>query len=148
MDNQKPYGLEESSNGFENLDIEKLKSVFLRSLPIILLLIIASVSVSSVILRYTKQLFQSSSVLQLAIKNEASTFGFKSFDGDINDLAREVEIIKSKLFLSKVAETLNYDISYYQYGDVLFEERYGNAPFEITHLQQASRFYKYAPAES
>ncbi|MCK5705220.1 MAG: tyrosine protein kinase, partial [Cyclobacteriaceae bacterium] len=114
-----------------NVDFDKLKSVFLKSLPVIFLLIFISLSISTITIRYTKQLFEASSTLQLDIKSEAKVLGFKSFDDDINNLAREIEIIKSRLFLSKVAEALNYKVSYYKYGDILFEERYNNSPFKV-----------------
>lgn len=133
MESQRYREFEASGANFDSLDLEKLKRVFLRSLPIIILILIISISIASIAIRYTKQLFQSTSTLQLDIKSEAKVLGFKSFDDDINNLAREIEIIKSKLFLNRVAETLNYDVSYYQYGDILFEERYGNAPFNV-HL--------------
>ncbi len=131
MSNQEFIDIEESSSRLESIDFDKLKSIFFRSLPVIIFLIISSLSISIIAIRYTKQLFQSSSILQLDIKNEAKVFGFKSFDDDINILASEIEIIKSKLFLDRVAEALNYQVSYYQYGDILFEERYGNSPFKV-----------------
>ncbi|MCG8309715.1 MAG: polysaccharide biosynthesis tyrosine autokinase [Cytophagales bacterium] len=131
MDNQKHIDIDASGSGIESLDTDKLKTVFRKSLPVVIAVLIVSLSISTIAIRYTKQLFQSSSVLQLDIKSEAKVLGFKSFDEDINNLAREIEIIKSKLFLTKVAETLNFDISYYQYGDVLFEERYKKSPFKV-----------------
>ncbi len=133
MGNQDFKDIDESELSFESIDFDKLQTIFLRSLPIIILLIIISVSVSFISLRYTKQLFRSTSTLQLDIKNEATVFGFKSFDDGINNLAREIEIIKSHLFLDRVAEALNYQVSYYKYGDILFEERYGSSPFTV-HL--------------
>ncbi len=138
MDNQKYREVEDTSAGIESLDLEKLKNVFLRSLPIVILLIIISLSVASIAIRYTKQLFQSTSTLQLDIKSEAKVLGFKSFEEDINNLAREIEIIKSKLFLTRVAETLNQNVSYYQYGDILYEERYGNSPFKVHLIEGTS----------
>lgn len=144
MDNQTYRDTEESKPGIESLDIDKLKNVFIRSLPVIILLFFITLSISTIALRYTKQLFQSSSILQLDIKSDAKVFGFKSFDDDINNLAREIEIIKSKLFLTKVAETLNYNISYFQYGDLLFEERYKNTPFKVEIISCSSQLYNKA----
>ena len=141
MSNQEEIDIDESGLPFESVDFDKLRSIFLRSLPVIILLILISVSISTIALRYTKQLFQSSSILQFDIKSEAKVFGFKSFDDDSNNLAREIEIIKSRLFLNKVAEALNYDVSYYQYGDILFEERYGNSPFKVRLIHGSSSIF-------
>jgi len=123
--------IETSTSTLEGVDIQKLKSVFLKSLPVVILILIVAISLASIAIRYTKPLFESTSVIQIDVKSEAKVLGFRSFDDDINNLAREIEIIKSKLFLNKVAEALNFDVSYYQYGDILFEERYNNAPFEV-----------------
>ena len=141
MAGEKIYNVDDPNAGFESLDLEKLKSVFIKSLPFTVLFILVTISISTIALRYTKQLFQSNSVLQLDIQSDAKVFGFKNFGEDINDLAREIEIIRSNLFLSKVVETLNYNISYYQYGDVLYEERYGSAPFKVDLINCASHAY-------
>jgi len=138
VEHQKYREIEESRPGLDSLDIEKLKNVFLRSLPVIILIMIISISIASIAIRYTKQLFESTSTLQLDIKSEAKVLGFKSFDDDINNLAREIEIIKSNLFLNKVAESLKFDVSYYQYGDILFEERYGNSSFNVQFIDGTS----------
>ncbi|NJN25182.1 MAG: polysaccharide biosynthesis tyrosine autokinase [Cyclobacteriaceae bacterium] len=132
LDNQTP---------FESFDLEKLKSVFLKSIPVVIIFLAISLFIATLAIRYTKQLFQSNSILQLDIKSDAKVFGFKSFDDDINNLAREIEIIKSRLFLSRVAETLGYDVSYYKYGDILYEERYPGAPFSVCIIEASKSAY-------
>ncbi len=141
MINQEFKNIDENRSSFESIDIDKFRNVFFKSLLIIIFLIIASVSISTIAIRYTKQLFQSRSILQLDIKSEAKVLGFKSFDEDINNLAREIEIIKSSLFLNKVAEALDYKVSYFQYGDILYEERYYNSPFNVNSINCASSLY-------
>lgn len=129
------------STSLEGVDFDKLGSILFRSIPVMALLIILTLSISTIAIRYTKQLFKSTSTLQLDIKSEAKVLGFKSFDDDINNLAREIEIIKSKLFLNKVVDALKYDVSYFQYGDILYEERYGSSPFEIHVIECAPGMY-------
>jgi tyrosine-protein kinase Etk/Wzc len=128
---------EDNQSLIDGLDLHKLRRVFVKSLPIVLLIIATAVSVAAIAIRYTKDLYESTSVLQIDIKSEAKVLGFKSFEEDINNLAREIEIIKSGLFLEKVAEALNFDVSYYQYGDILFEERYRLSPFEVHQISVA-----------
>ncbi len=141
MINQEFKNIGDNRSSFESIDIDKFKSVFLKSLFIIIFLIVSSISISTIAIRYTKQLFQSSSTLQLDIKSEAKVLGFKSFDEDINNLAREIEIIKSKLFLNNVAEALDYKVSYFQYGDILYEERYYNSPFNVNSINCAASLF-------
>ncbi len=141
MNNQDFKNIDNNQPSIESLDIDKLKNIVRRGIPVMVIFLVVSLSISSIAIRYTKQLFQSSSVLQLDIKSDAKVFGFKSFDDDINNLAREIEIIKSKLFLTKVAETLNYQVSYYKYGDILYEERYGSSPFKVNVVAASSAFF-------
>jgi capsular exopolysaccharide synthesis family protein len=129
---------DDNSSAIESLDLDKFKSIFLKSLPFIILIIIVALSISTIAIRYTKPLYESSSVIQIDVKSEAKVLGFRSFDDDINNLAREIEIIKSRLFLNKVAEALNFKVSYYQYGDILFEERYNASPFIVHPLYISS----------
>ena len=141
MYNQHYTDRERQGQPYEGLDLEKLKNIFLKSLPVIIGLIIISVFLAFLSIRYTRPLYESTSTIQLDFKSEAKVLGFKSFDEDINDLAREIEIIKSKLFLGKVADVLNYRVTYYQYGDILFEERYGNEPFLVYAVDITPNMY-------
>ncbi len=119
----------------EMIDFGKLRDRIIRLIPLVLFLLIGCLAVAYISVRYTRPLFQSSSVLQIDIKSDAKVLGFKSFDEDINVLAREIEIIKSRLFLNKVAEAINWEVSYFQYGDILFEERYPYIPFKVNVIQ-------------
>jgi len=125
----------------EMLDLGKLRDRIVHNLPLIVVLLLACIAVSYLSIRYTPSLYQSSSVLQIDVKSDAKLLGFKSFDEDINVLAREIEIIKSRLFLNKVAEALNWPVSYYQYGDILFEDRYPLNPFKVSVIQCPPEYY-------
>ena len=140
IEDQRHIDQGENDQNIEGIDLLKLKSITFKSLPFILLIFAISIGVTALTIRYTKQLFESSSVLQIDFKSEAKILGFKSFDEDINNLAREIEIIKSKLFLSKVAEELKIDFSYFKYGDILYEERYRTSPFQIDFFNSISYY--------
>ena len=140
MDQKQVMEIEDQTNAADNLDLAKLRKILVKSLPFVLLILLLSAAASTIAIRYTKQLFEAKSILQIDIKSEAKVFGFKSFDDDINNLAREIEIIKSRLFLGKVAEAIQFDVSYYQYGDILFEERYRGSPFTISHFESSGFF--------
>lgn len=128
----------------ESLDLGKLWKNFKRVLPLNLVMIGLATITAYLILRYTKDLYQSSSILQLDIKSEATGFGFRNFDENINNLSREIELIRSKLFFARVVEVLGFDVSYYQYGNILFEERYKNSPFEVVWYNfSRAQFYDY-----
>jgi len=90
--------------------------------------------------RYTKNLYESSSELKLDVKQEATEFGIKSAmeDQNLNLLSGEIEIIQSRLFLSRVLDSSNLDVSYYSIGRVLNEELYQSLPFTV-HYSSAPR---------
>ncbi|MDZ7608701.1 MAG: polysaccharide biosynthesis tyrosine autokinase [Cyclobacteriaceae bacterium] len=125
----------------EMLDLGKLRERIIHNLPFLIILLLVCLAASYLAVRYTRPLYQSSSVLQVDVKSDAKVLGFKSFDDDINVLAREIEIIKSRLFLNQVAEALNWQVSYYQYGDILFEERYPYNPFLVHVINCPPEYY-------
>jgi tyrosine-protein kinase Etk/Wzc len=124
----------------QQFDFDKLQMVFKRSLPVLIMLLIFSVATAYLTIRYTKDLYQSESVLQLDIKSEAQVLGFRSFDEDINNLSKEIELLKSKLFFTRVAEVINNDVNVFAYGKVLFEERYQNSPFFVEYKIEPQYF--------
>jgi tyrosine-protein kinase Etk/Wzc len=128
-------------NILESLDLGKLWKNFRRVLPLNLVLVGFAVISAYLVLRYTKDLYQSASTLQLDIKSEASVLGFRNFDENVNNLSREIEIIRSKLFFARVVEALGFQVSYYQYGNILFEERYKNSPFVVSHFMLGKSQY-------
>src|SRR5690606_19934475 len=48
-------------------------------------------------------------------------------------LFRSIEIIQSRLFLSRVLDSAKLDISYYSLGRVLNDELYQSRPFTVTY---------------
>ena len=119
---------------FDSLDINKVRQVFRKSLPWIILCIVLSLSCAFFYLRYTKPVFSSESVLKLDIKSESGLLGIQNpLEQDIKGLAGEIEILRSRLFLGQVVEALDLDISYYHPGrSYLVDERYGNSPFNVS----------------
>ncbi len=83
--------------------------------------------------RYTKNLYESTSELKLDVKQEATEFGIKSAmeDQNLNLISGEIEIIQSRLFLSRVLDSSNLDVSYYSIGRVLNDELYQSLPFQV-----------------
>lgn len=123
------------STNTDGIDFNKLKIV-VRSSWIWLILIFAVVnSVAYLAVRYTKNLYESSSVLKLDVKKEATEFGIKTpiEDQNLNLISGEIEIIQSRLFLSRILDSSALDISYYSIGRVLNDELYQSQPFTIRY---------------
>ena len=94
-------------------------------------------------IRYTKNLYESSSELKLDVKQEATEFGIKTAieDQNLNLISGEIEIIQSRLFLSRVLDSANLEVSYYSIGRVLNEELYQSLPFFISYGPNAKSLY-------
>ena len=93
--------------------------------------------------RYTKNLYESSSELKLDVKEEATEFGIKTAieDQSLNLISGEIEIIQSRLFLSRVLDSANLEVSYYSIGRVLNEELYQSVPFFVSYGANAKGLY-------
>ncbi|CAN5394645.1 tyrosine-protein kinase [soil metagenome] len=135
---------DENEDFLSSLDYEKIFLVLKRSIPWIILIIIATNVLAFLYIRYTKPIFQSHSDLKLDIKSEASLFGFNNpleNPANFTNLSGEIELIKSRLFYSKVIKILDLDVNYYAYGSILNDERYKNSPFKIEYLLRNDAFY-------
>lgn len=137
---------EESDKAAYELDLAKLVSVLRKSLPYVLAIFLLCLSASYLLVRYTKPLYQSDSVLQLDIKSEASILGFRETEAspsshNVNGMSEEIELIKSKLFLTRVIQALDLDVSYFTKGKILDDEKYRSAPFQVDYLIKDEAFF-------
>ncbi|MCV9388620.1 GumC family protein [Reichenbachiella ulvae] len=126
-------GPQESSDPLSSIDFEKLQNVFLNNIIWVVLIIFLINAGSYLYIRYTKPLYNSESILKLDIKSEAGILGIQNpLENDIKGLAGEIEILKSRLFASKVVDAVGMEVSYYHPGrSHLYDERYGNSPFKV-----------------
>ncbi|SMD35277.1 capsular exopolysaccharide family [Reichenbachiella faecimaris] len=125
----------ENDGAFENFDFEKFRQVFASGWPWVLGILITTMSLSFLYMRYTKPIYSAESILKLDIKNDANLLGLQNpLEQDIKGIAGEIEILRSRLFFSKVVDAIGMGISYYHPGrSHLVDERYGNSPFEVQY---------------
>ena len=133
---------EEEKKFVESIDWSKLFLVTKKNLLWILLIMIACNTAAYLYLRWTKPVYQSNSVIKLDIKSEASMLGL-GFNPtqNLDNLSGEIELLRSNLFSSKVVEVMDIDVSYYAYGRILDNERYGNSPFRVEYKLYNDKFY-------
>jgi tyrosine-protein kinase Etk/Wzc len=122
--------IEPSSSPVDQVDFNKLWITIKTSIFWILAIFIAINAGAYLFIRYTKNLYESESELKLDIKSEASDLGIGQMfeDKSLNVVSGEIEIIQSKLFLSRVLDHSNFDISFYSVGRVLNDELFLQAP--------------------
>jgi len=123
-----------SSTSPDSIDTEKLVAVLRKNLLWIILIFLATNLAAYLTIRYTKDLFESESELKLDIKRDATELGIKTMidDQNLNLVSGEIEQIKSKLFFSKLIDSLDLAVSYYSVGQVLKDEMYKRSSFLVS----------------
>lgn len=131
------------SNLNDNIDFNKLKIVVGSNWYWIALIFLAVNAAALLYVRYTKNVYESESSLKLDFKKDASEMGIKSIvdDQNANQLAGEIEVIQSKLFLNRVLDEVNFEASFFSVGHVLNEELYRNAPAIVTYFNKKHSLY-------
>lgn len=141
VDNTRAIKVQQSST--ESIDFNKLKIVFV-SHWFLLLSLVAAVNVAAYLfVRYTKNLYQSNSVLKLDVNKQATEFGIATSvveDPSMNLMAGEIEIIQSRLFLTRVLDSAGLEVSYFSVGRVLDDEMYQTTPFRVDYKASNENF--------
>ncbi|NQX99261.1 MAG: hypothetical protein HRT73_15490, partial [Flavobacteriales bacterium] len=91
------------------------------------------VSISFIYLRYTAPVYEAKLVYQVNSKNTATQVlnvgGFQ----ESNSLAKDVEILKSKLLFKRALHHIPIDVSYFNQGEILTNELYRSTPIKVEH---------------
>jgi tyrosine-protein kinase Etk/Wzc len=131
------------ATGTDNIDLNKLKIILYTKWFWLLLIFVSINAASFLFLRYTKNLYQSESQLKLDVKKEATEFGIRNAlqEGANNIMSGEIELIQSKLFLSKVLDASKFDISFYSVGRFLNDELFMSGPASIAIQNDVHSMY-------
>ena len=121
------------------IDFEKLRTVFRNNLVWVLSIFFICNAAAYLVTRWTKDIYESESELKLDIKRDATELGIKNVvqDPDRDIISGEIEQIKSKLFFSKIIDSLNLQVGYFSEGNVLFNELYGISPFRVKLISES-----------
>lgn len=107
-------------------------------------LIFVSVNAAAyLVIRYTKDVYESQSQLKLEFKSEASDLGIANMmtDKNVNIISGEIEIIRSELFLNRVIDYSNFEIGYFSVGRVLNNDLFIQGPCRITSYNKDHSLY-------
>ncbi|NMM47386.1 GumC family protein [Marinigracilibium pacificum] len=134
-------GDEERSTG---VDWEKFLTIFRKSIPFVILIIALAVSAAVFYVRYIPPLFESSSELKLDVKEETAVIGFgiDPQKNNMNALSGEMELLRSKVFFSRLIDSLDIDVTIRTtFGNFKNEERYKNKPFKVAYKASGSEIF-------
>lgn len=109
---------------------------FYRGLPIIAVIMTASVMIAKKYLHYTTPMYESVSFVKLADAQIGVSHAnlYKDFDvfaSGNNKMAAEVEMVKSQVVAEKTLENIDLSFTAYRVGDIHKTELYNDCPFSI-----------------
>ncbi len=130
-----------NSGHSDRIDLNKVWLTVKRQAVWLFLILLLTNLAAYLYVRWTRPVYESHSVLKLNVKSEANILGLNTVSQNLDDLAGEIELLKSNLFFSRVVEAAKMDVSYYVYGRVLFQERYSNSPFRVEYTIKNPAFY-------
>ena len=97
------------------------------------IIIFICVSVSLIYLRYTAPVYSAMLVYQVNSVNTANkVLNVREFQ-ETNSLAKDVEILKSKLLFKRALNRIPIDVSYFNQGEILTNELYRSTPIKVTY---------------
>ncbi len=109
------------------------------------LIILITMSSSLLYLRYTPPLYEVGSTLMIKPENTSKAIGLDNLGLDVSrrneDLQRDIQVMKSNLIMDRVIDRLPLLTSYFNAGQILIEEKYKNAPFEILPIVKNNVIY-------
>ena len=113
-----------------------------RSLIWVFLLLSISLSLAFIYLRYAQPIFQSKTAIQINTNNQANKIlNINQMYEEQNPLAGAIEILKSKVFLNRVVNSLNLYTSYFNEGTFKSSELYTSTPFIVDINIKDPSFY-------
>lgn len=132
----------QSAGNVERIDFDKLTMLVKKNRWLILAIFVATNLTAYLGLRYTKDVYESSSELKLDIKQDATALGIAQVieDQNRNIVAGEIEQMRSKLFFGRVLDSLDLWVSYFSEGNLLNNEMYRTSSFRVTYQLSDDRY--------
>src|ERR1700757_516544 len=103
-----------------------------QSLIWIFLLLGISLSLAFIYLSYTQPIFKSKTIIKINTNNKANkVLNINQMYEEQDPLAGSIEILKSKVFLNRIVNTLDLYVSYFNEGTFKSSELYTSTPFIV-----------------
>jgi tyrosine-protein kinase Etk/Wzc len=129
--------------GQNDVDWQKLAVVLRKSILGVLIILLLSISVAYLIIRYTKPVYESYSEIKLGKEDQSNVLKLPNVDNGESFalLSSEMELITSRLFFNKVIESVRLNPQYFTYGQFLVDEKYSNPAFTIDYTLKNIALY-------
>jgi len=118
----------------QDIDPKLLVHVLGKNLVWVLFLFVIAITSAFLLIRYTKPIYKSKAVIQLTSeKVENNVLDEKLNPYNSENIAKEIELLKSPVFLSRVTQKIPLGVSYYVKGSILNFENYKATPFVVEY---------------
>jgi capsular exopolysaccharide synthesis family protein len=126
----------------ETFDIPLFLLVFRKSFIYFIIISILAGIGAFAYLRYTRPIFQASSVIQIKDDNEKTSklLNIQSFYDEFNP-NQSIELIRSKEFIKRVIAILPFEVSYFSQGTFLQTEQYPGASYQVIYRKENFTYY-------
>lgn len=120
------------SNINDELDVKLFLYIARRHIYYPVIFLMLAFSGAFLYLRYTPPVYQTSAILQLSTDNQVNRILPTASIYD-DDIAKQIELLRSSVFLQRSFSKLPLDISYFSKGRFLNSEIFRNAPFKVDY---------------
>ncbi|TVQ87785.1 MAG: polysaccharide biosynthesis tyrosine autokinase [Bacteroidetes bacterium] len=124
----------------DEIDIKLFLYIAKKNILFPIIFILIAVAGAWIYLRYTPPVFQTSAIIQMEGQFQATrilpTAGIYE-----EDIARQLELMRSDVFLQRALSRLPLDVSYFSKGRVLNHELYRNSPFTVDIIVKDPSIY-------
>lgn len=110
-------------------------SIIKKSLVWVIFLFILALTFAYLYLHYTQPLYSTSATLMLNKEKTSQIMGVSNLlSYEVDELQREIEILKSRFLVQRVLKTLPLDVSYFKEGrtKLVSSEMYTSTPFWVS----------------
>lgn len=119
------------TNFSNEFDLGLFIYILKKSLVWVLLCLVVAAFGAFLYLRYTPFIYSVKSVIQLAEDDNANKILKVETQEDLNKPEAKVELLRSKLLISRTLEHLDMKVSYFAKGQILTSEHYSSSPYKI-----------------
>lgn len=116
----------------KEFDFTIVKSVLKKWWYVLALSLAVFWLLSFIYLRYTKPIYESFSIIQIASEDQGADVLDIKDPTARNSISREIELLRSEFILSRAVRKLNVNIGHFAEGEFLIEEKYYNSTFNVT----------------
>ena len=126
----------------DEFDVKLLLFTAKKNFFYIIIFLVISLVLAFLYLRYTYPEFETKTVIQLDVQNEADKFVlFQQEQATAGDIANRIELLRSPVFLKRALLQLPLGLSYYTKGTVLNYEQYKCSPYDVSYKVKNRSIY-------